>query len=295
MESATTSVIERLRRDVSFLTETVGFRDRNHLVNLQKASQYLQAKFRELTPHIDIQSFVVGGVSYENVIAHFGPTSGEVVIIGAHYDAVSESLGADDNASGVAGLLEVARRLTQVPLDRPVELAAYTLEESAFATDEMGSVRHAQAHAGAGTRVRAMISLEMIGFYSDRDGSQGAPDPRIAEHYPRQGNFLMVVGRPEDAPLTSRMEERMRAASALPVYSINAPRAVPGIDLSDHRNFWDAGFPAAMITDTAFYRNPHYHMPSDVIGTLDFNRMTQAVDGITAVVRDLSRKEATGA
>lgn len=289
-ESALTAVVERLRRDVSYLTDQIGIRDRNHLSHLQKASHYLQTELQTLTPRVDIQPFAVGGVTYENVIAHFGPLSGELVIVGAHYDSVSESPGADDNASGVAGLLELGRRLGTASLSRPVELAAYTLEESAFATNEMGSIRHAHAHADAGNQVRAMISLEMIGFYSDREGSQGAPDPRIAERYPRQGNFLMVVGRVEDAPLTQQIEGRMRAATALPVYSINAPRAVPGIDLSDHRNFWDAGFPAVMITDTAFYRNPHYHMPTDTIATLDFQRMAQAVDGITAAVVELANK-----
>jgi hypothetical protein len=167
-------------------------------------------------------------------------------------------------------------------------LAAYSLEESAFATHEMGSVRHAEAHADAGHHIRAMISLEMIGFYSDRPGSQGAPDPRIAEHYPKEGNFLMVVGRVEDAPLTRRVQEAMQRATTLPIFSINAPRAVPGIDLSDHRNFWDAGFPAAMITDTAFYRNPHYHMPTDTPETLDYARMALAVDAIEAAIVDLA-------
>jgi Zn-dependent M28 family amino/carboxypeptidase len=209
-------------------------------------------------------------------------------VIGAHYDSVSDSPGADDNASGVAGLLEVARRLKDADLAHPVELAAYTLEESGFSTKDMGSVRHAQALADAGIQVRAMVALEMIGFYSDRVGSQGAPDPRIAERYPRQGNFLMVVGRMEDMKLTQLLEETMRDAGALPIHSINAPRAVPGIDLSDHASFWDAGFPAAMITDTAFYRNPHYHMPSDTMDRLDFLRMAQAVDAITAGIRKLA-------
>lgn len=170
-----------------------------------------------------------------------------------------------------------------------VELAAYSLEESAFATEDMGSIHHAHSHADAGNKIRAMISLEMIGFYSDRPGSQGAPDPRIAEIYPKQGDFLMVVGREEDVALTRRIEAAMKAGTSLPIYSINAPRAVPGIDLSDHRNFWDAGFPAAMVTDTAFYRNPNYHMSTDTIETLDFARMAQAVDGITAAVLDLAR------
>lgn len=278
-----------LRADVAMLTQTIGFRDRGHLSGLTRAARYIENSLRSTSARVQIQPFEVGGVVYENVIARFGPPSQETVVIGAHYDSVSESPGADDNASGVAGLLELARRLSERSLGIGVELAAYSLEESAFATQEMGSIRHAHSHADAGDRVRAMVSLEMIGFYSDQVGSQEAPDPRIAEIYPKQGNFLMVVGREEDAALTKRIESAMRTASELPVYSINAPRAVPGIDLSDHRNFWDAGFSAAMITDTAFYRNPHYHMPTDTIETLDFHRMALALDGITAAVVDLAQ------
>jgi Zn-dependent M28 family amino/carboxypeptidase len=282
------AAVQRLQDDVAFLTKSIGFRDRAHLDGLARAARHVEKRLRESSASVEVQPFSVDGATFENIVAHFGPRTGRTVVIGAHYDAVSESPGADDNASGVAGLLELGRRLKDAPLSNPVELAAYSLEESAFATDQMGSIRHAELHVRARTEIRAMISLEMIGFYSDVPGSQGAPDPRIASRYPSAGNFLMVVGRLEDTSLTARIEAAMRAATSLPIYSINAPRAVPGIDLSDHRNFWDAGFPAVMLTDTAFYRNPHYHMPTDAPETLDFDRMGRAVDGITAAVIDLA-------
>jgi len=283
------ATVAALRADVAMLTQSIGIRDRANLGALALAARHIEASLRFSTPHVQIQPFEVSGVVYENIIARFGPESDETVVIGSHYDSVSESPGADDNASGVAGLLELGRRLSNANLSIAVELAAYSLEESAFSTQDMGSIRHAHYHADAGHKIRAMVSLEMIGFYSDKAGSQEAPDPRIAEIYPKVGNFLMVVGREEDTALTRRLENAMRAATQLPIHSINAPRAVAGIDLSDHRNFWDAGFPAAMITDTAFYRNPNYHMPTDTLETLDFPRMALAVDAITAAVIDLAR------
>jgi len=285
---ASDGAVERLKDHVTALAHTIGARDRAHPEGLRRAADHIRAAFTAARGHVSSQTFTIGGASYENVLARFGPPAGTRVVIGAHYDAVEDSPGADDNASGVAGLLELARRLGKRPPSLTIELAAYSLEESAFATDQMGSVRHARALKQEGVDVRLMISLEMIGYYSDKAGSQDAPDPALLLLYGTAGNFLMVVGRPEDTGWTSRLEAWMRAAGPLPVHAINAPREVPGIDLSDHRNFWDAGYPAVMITDTAFYRNPHYHTADDTVDTLDFTRMAQAVDAIEAAVYALS-------
>ncbi|MBV9079752.1 MAG: M28 family peptidase [Elusimicrobia bacterium] len=281
------SIVERLKRDVETLSRDIGARDRGHRAGLERAADHVRRSLAASGGRIERQMFTVDDVAYENVLASFGPAEGDALVIGAHYDAVPGSPGADDNASGVAVLLEIARRLNALSLSRPVILAGYSLEESAFSTGDMGSIRHAQKLHSDRAGARLMISLEMLGFFTDRPASQGAPDPRVAARYPNAGNFLMIVGRPEDAEWTRLLEERLRQASTLPFFSINAPREVPGIDLSDHRNFWDAGFPAVMITDTAFYRNPHYHMPTDTADTLDYDRMSLAAAALAAVVNEL--------
>lgn len=279
------AAIDRLRDDVRMLTRDIGARDRANPDGLVRASMHIRREFMAAGGSVFVQPFRIGAASYENVIARFGPVAGERLVVGAHYDAVEGSPGADDNASGVAVLLELARRFGGGPPGMSVEMAAYSLEESAFATDQMGSVRHAQDLKANGIRVRLMVSLEMLGYFSDEPGSQKAPDPRLLERYGDRGNFLMVAGRPEDLAWTGRVEEEMRRATDLPVHSINAPREVPGIDLSDHRNFWDAGYPAVMITDTAFYRNPNYHTENDRLETLDFVRMGKAADAVEAALR----------
>ena len=279
------TAFDRLTRDIAALASGIGARDRAHPDGLARAAAHVHAAFAAAGGTAFRQAFSVAGATYENVIARFGPERGPLVVAGAHYDAVEGSPGADDNASGVAGLIELSRRFGAAPPPVPVELAAYTLEESAFATDQMGSARHAQGLRAAGADVRLMVSLEMLGYYADAPGTQQAPDPRLLDVYGTAGNFVMVVGRPEDAAWTSRIESEMRRHGGIPVHAINAPREVPGIDLSDHRNFWDAGFPAVMITDTAFYRNPNYHTPDDTPGTLDVRRMAGAVDAIEAALR----------
>jgi hypothetical protein len=162
-----------------------------------------------------------------------------------------------------------------------VELAAYALEElPVFGTREMGSAVHARSLRASGARVRGMICLEMIGFFSKDPKSQRFPIELLGLFYPRQGDFIAVVGRVLDGRLARRVKRSMRSASELPVYSINAPRSLPGVDLSDHASFWEAGYPAVMVTDTAFYRNERYHTEEDTPDTLDFVAMAKVVDGL---------------
>jgi Zn-dependent M28 family amino/carboxypeptidase len=206
-------------------------------------------------------------------------------VVGAHYDTAGPLPGADDNASGVAGLLELARLLGTTPPRIAVELVAFSLEEPpAFATPDMGSAVHAASLAAEGARVRLMICLEMIGYFSDRPRSQHFPAPGLGLIYPDVGNFIAVVGKLGQGAAVKRVRGAMRAATPLPVESITAPRLLPGVDLSDHRNYWDHGWDAVMITDTAMFRNPHYHEPSDTPDTLDFERMAQVVTGVHAAV-----------
>jgi hypothetical protein len=281
----------RLERDVRRLVQEFSPRDFTHPENLQRAARWIANELGSSGGRVEEQPFGAGGESYRNVLASFGPEGPERIVIGAHFDTDGPLPGADDNASGVAALLELARLLRGENPPTRVELAAYALEEMPFfGSRQMGSAVHARALASAGARVRAMFSLEMVGFFSEERGSQGFPFSVLRLLYPDRGNFIAVVGRTRDGLLVRRVKRSMRSGSDLPVHSIAAPRAVPGLDLSDHASYWDAGYPAVMITDTAFYRNDRYHTERDTPDSLDYGRMAKVVDGLLEAVRDLAEK-----
>ncbi|HZG51707.1 MAG TPA: M28 family peptidase, partial [Pyrinomonadaceae bacterium] len=197
--------------------------------------------------------------------------------------------GADDNASGVAGLIELAYLLGGTPPAVRVELVAFALEEPPyFRSPFMGSAVHAASLRAQGFAVRAMLSLEMIGYFSDQPDSQHYPVSFLKAFYPSQANFIAVVGKMDQGRTVRRIKKAMAEASPLPVYSINAPRSIPGVDFSDHLNYWNEGYDALMITDTAFYRNPHYHTSADTPDTLDYRRMASVVQGVYAAVLSLT-------
>jgi Zn-dependent M28 family amino/carboxypeptidase len=280
----------RLKAHVRKLSEDLAPRDWAHPDWLERAADYIRGEFQAAGGGVADQPYTVGGRTYRNVIASFGPETQERVVVGAHYDAAGPLPGADDNASGVAGLLELARLLGASPPLLRVELVAFSLEEPPFfRTGGMGSAVHARSLKEQGVPVRAMISLEMIGYFSDLDGSQQLPSPLLKALYPSRGDFIAVVGKLDQVRLVRRVKRAMLGAAPLPVYSINAPRAVPGVDFSDQLNYWEAGYDALMITDTAFYRNPNYHTARDTAGTLDYARMAMVVDGVHAAVLNLSR------
>jgi Zn-dependent M28 family amino/carboxypeptidase len=279
----------RLEAHVRALAEDFTPRDYTHPANLDRAAAYIAAELERAGGAVSEQPFQVSGTTYRNVIAAFGPESAEHIVVGAHYDAAGPFPAADDNASGVAGLIELAVLLGREPPPRRVELVAYSLEEPPFfRTRHMGSAVHAASLRQAGVRVRAMISLEMIGCFSDAPGSQQFPIGLMKAFYPSRGTFITVVGRMGDGRLVRRIKRAMRSASPLDVRSINAPRWVPGVDFSDHACYWDQGYPAVMITDTAFYRNPRYHTARDTPETLDYSRMAAVVQGVYAAVLRLA-------
>jgi Peptidase family M28 len=278
---------DRLYADVQFLTQLQPARNYRNLASLNQAADYIKAEFGKLGCRVTEQPFTVDGRRYRNIIACFGPVEGERVVVGAHYDVCDDTPGADDNASAVAGLLETARLLqAQAPqLTRPVELVAYPNEEPPFfATEDMGSAVHAQALHEAGVPVRAMVCYEMIGYFSDEPGSQKFPNDALAALFPNTGSFIVVVGRTGEEALTGQVQELMQSHSGVDVRRINLPDSLALAGLSDHRNYWQYGFPAVMINDTSFLRNPHYHQNSDTIDTLDFRRMAEVVNGAVAAV-----------
>lgn len=279
-----------LEASVRTLVGRFGPRDVDHPENLDRAAAWIAEGLRAPGATVEPQSFEREGRRYQNVVARFGPQEGARIVVGAHYDTAGPLPGADDNASAVAGLLELARLLGAARPEVPIELVAYSLEEPpAYRTDRMGSAVHADALAAAGVKLRAMISLEMIGCFDDREGSQHLPSKLLAPLYPSRGDFIAVVGHLGSPGLVRRVKRAMSGASALPVRSINAPQLVPGIAFSDHRNYWARGYPALMVTDTAFNRNPRYHTAQDTPDTLDYRRMALVVQGVHSAVWALAK------
>jgi Zn-dependent M28 family amino/carboxypeptidase len=276
----------RLAAHVKKLSIDFHPRSFDHPANLERTAAYIEAQFKEAGAQVSIQDVMVDANRYKNVVARFGPASGRLLVIGAHYDSHGATRGADDNASGVAGLLELAHLLGKAAPTRPVELAAYTLEEPPyFRTRHMGSVWHASALKAAGRDVELMLSLEMIGYFSDRPGSQAYPVGAMKLGYPDRGNFIALVGQFGDFGLSRSVKAAMTGASELPVYSLNAPSIVQGIDFSDHRSYWAQGYPALMVTDTAFMRNRNYHRAGDTFDKLDYKRMAMVVQAVFAVAQ----------
>lgn len=276
----------RLESYVRTLAEKYVPRDGSNPERLATAAQFIQSEFKKHgVTYLD--RFGPQG-AYANVVASFGPSPVRFVI-GAHYDADGPHPGADDNASGVAGLLELARMYADDPPPVGVELVAFALEELPYyGTELMGSWVRAQHHRASGTPLKLMVSLEMIGYFSDAPGSQEYPHPSLRSQYPDVGNFIGVVGRLGEESIVNAFAAAMKSASTLPVYHLNAPTDLQGVSSSDHASYWRAGYAALMVTDTSYFRNPHYHTEGDRPETLDYERMSAVVRGVYAAIRRLS-------
>jgi Zn-dependent M28 family amino/carboxypeptidase len=241
---------------------------RNDAAGQDRAASWIRAQLGAV-PVVE-QVYTARGASFRNLIVRLGPDTPERIVIGAHYDARGPFPGADDNASGTAALIELARMLQARPPPVRTELAFYSNEEYGL----LGSAEHAKDARG----VRAMISLEMLGCF---DHPQRFPFALLKLFYPSQGDYIVVVGRPQDFLLVRAVKRSLRGSGAA-VESIDAPQAIPGIGNSDHRSFWRNGVRAVMVTDTAWYRNPRYHKADDTPDTLDYERMARIADGIAA-------------
>jgi Zn-dependent M28 family amino/carboxypeptidase len=292
----------KLEAHVRMLAHTFYPRSFDQPDKLEAAASYVHAEMEKAGARVENQYFVFEESRYRNVVGRYGPDDAETIVIGAHYDSYADAQegakfkkgfdssthtpGADDNASGVAGLLELARLLGQTAPDIGVELVAYALEEPpSFGTDTMGSVHHARRLRDSKRRVALMISLEMIGHFDTRPGSQSYPLPGMQLLYPDTGDFIGVVGRIADWAATRKVKAAMLGGSDLAVRSMNAMTIVRGVDFSDHRSYWNEGMSAVMITDTAFYRNPQYHQAGDTADRLDYARMAQVVQGVFALIK----------
>lgn len=277
---------ERLKAHVTAISQNLFPRNYKETNNLNKCAEYIIKNFEQAGADIQRQEFTVEGKKYINIIGRFGKEKSEKIIIGAHYDTVQGTPGADDNASGVAGLIELSYLIGKANISTNIELVAYNLEEPPFfGTDMMGSAYHASSISSE--RIKGVIVMEMIGYYNDLWGSQSYPMALLNIIYPNRGNFIAVVGKTDQKEFTKKVKVGIKGTTDMPVYSINAPEIIPGIDFSDHRNYWAHGMNAVMITDTAFYRNKEYHKAGDTPDRLDYNRMAKVVVGIFETLKKL--------
>ncbi|MDH4232557.1 MAG: M28 family peptidase [Nitrospirota bacterium] len=273
---------DQLYSSVHKLTGIRPARNYMNIDSLNRAADFIRDEFLEFGYRPIEQKYHVNGKEYRNIIASYGPETAPRFIVGAHYDVCGEQPGADDNASGIAGLLGLAKLLTaQAPkINFRIDFVAYTLEEPPFfRTEGMGSFIHAKSLHDAGVNVLGMLSLEMIGFYSNDPESQEYPLRLMKFFYPSSGNFIGVVGNFASSGLLRHFKDSMKPAS-VGVESLRAPSFLVGVDFSDHMNYWKFGYHAIMITDTSFYRNPNYHSTSDTIETLNFDKMKEVVKGV---------------
>lgn len=253
---------------------------------LRAGARYLRRRLDDLGLHTTRQEFPRAGDLYENVIAGTSAVSGadRPLILAAHYDTVAGSPGADDNASALAVLLDVARQVAGRRLLRPIHFIAFCLEEE----NVLGSRAYVTELTAAQRKIHGAIVLECVGYASHEEGTQKSP-PGVPVAVPTVGNFLAVIGNHGSRSLTDTVEQAMRAY--LPIVPLVVPgngELLPDTRRSDHISFWEAGFPAVMVTDTANFRNPHYHQPTDTFDTLDLPFMASVADAVTAAVLALA-------
>lgn len=267
-----------LERHVRMLSEELSPRSYVNAPNLDRCAEYVASEFQKRGATVEIQEYSLGGRRFRNVIGRFGDGRDGLWVVGAHYDAFGETPGADDNASGVAGLIELAGLLGTVQTPPEVELVAYCLEEPPFfRSPYMGSAIHAWQLHEQRVDVRGVVVLEMIGYFDDAWMSQDYPISLLRALYPSRGNFIGLVGQLDQRTFVRDFKRRMKGLTDLPVHSINAPLRLAAINLSDHTNYWQYGWPALMVTDTAFYRNEAYHTDGDTWDRLDYRRMADVV------------------
>ncbi|MBL8879240.1 MAG: M28 family peptidase [Phycisphaerales bacterium] len=279
-----------LRADVVALATDIGERNVSRPAELARAEQYLFDSLTRAGHEVRRQTYRVNSVECSNLEAELPGVSrrDEILIVGAHYDSAEGAAGANDNASGCAGVLAIGRALAGARLARTVRLILFVNEEPPhFWTEDMGSLVYAKRCKARREQIVGMISLETIGCFSDKPGSQAYPPP-LSYIYPPTGDFIGFVGNLGSAGFVRRVVEHFRTQCRFPSEGAALPSFVSEAGWSDHWSFWQQGYPALMVTDTAPFRNPHYHTPQDTPDKIDFDRMARVVAGVERVVRILA-------
>lgn len=279
-----------IKNHLKNITKTPSYRNHQNIVQLNIIADYIKSNFLKYSDSVSFQEYEVDGKIYKNVICSFGTQNKSRIIVGAHYDVCGDQEGADDNASGVVALLELSQQLAKQKLSKRIDLVAYTLEEPPyFRTEYMGSYIHAKYLADRKIEVFGMISVEMIGFFSDEKKSQSYPLGILSWFYGNKGDYITLVNKFGKGKFARQFSKRFKQSKTIKTKKFTAPKALPGIDFSDHLNYWNFGYSAMMITDTSFYRNKNYHRKTDTIATLDTQRMAKVIDGIYLALLKLNQ------
>lgn len=258
---------------------------------LEAAAQYIEKTLAGLGYAVATQRYPSGPLEVRNIEVEIqgGARASEIVIVGAHYDSVLGAPGANDNGSGVAAVIELARLFRGSRPARTLRFVTFVNEEPPFAhSDTMGSRQYARRARERGENVVAMFSLETIGYYSDAPGSQRFPFP-LGFFYPSTGNFIAFVSNLSSRALLHEALASFRRHAGFPSEGVAAPAFIPGVDWSDHWSFWQEGWPALMVTDTAPYRYPHYHSGEDTPDKVDYERLARVATGLHGMLRELAQ------
>jgi Zn-dependent M28 family amino/carboxypeptidase len=280
---------EELRADVQTLAGQIGERNIWRHTQLNMAADFIEGSFSRAGPHPHRESYQLHGQTCHNIEIEIPGTRPDVVLIGAHYDSVFGSPGANDNGSGVAALLALARRCVGKPVQHTLRFVAFVNEEPPhFLSEQMGSFVYAGRCRARGDRISAMISLETIGYFSDAPRSQTYPAPGLGIFYPTVGNFIGFVSNFHSRALLRRAIALFRKHARIPSEGAALPAFIPGVGWSDQWSFWQHGYRGIMVTDTAPFRYPHYHAATDTPGKLDYNRFALVVSGMEKVIAELA-------
>jgi hypothetical protein len=281
---------DELEQHVTKLAGEIGERNVFNLPRLNAAADYVESSLASAGYKVSRQSYLAGGETCQNLEVEIRGTTRpeEIVVVGAHYDSVAGSPGANDNASGVATVLALARMASVRQPERTLRFVAFVNEEPPFfSTTNQGSYVYAQRCRERGERIMAMLTPETMGCYLDERGTQQYPFP-VGLFYPSRGNFIAFVGNTKSAALVRRCVKTFRARAAFPSEGAALPGVLPGIGWSDHSSFWKMGYPAIQISDTAPFRYVHYHQETDTPDKLDYDRLARVVDGLEKVIAELA-------
>jgi Zn-dependent M28 family amino/carboxypeptidase len=270
------------------ITKSTVYRNYRNIEELNKIANYIFNDFKKYSDSVYFQEYKINDKTYKNVICTFGNENQKTIVIGAHYDVCGDQEGADDNASGVIGLLELAKQFKGQKLNNRIELVAYTLEEPPyFRTQNMGSFVHAKSLKDNNRNVFGMVSLEMIGYFDEAKHSQDYPIGIMSWFYGNKGNYITLVNKFGKGKFARQFSKNYINTKVILTKKLAAPKSLPGIDFSDHLNYWNFGFSALMLTDTSFYRNKNYHEKTDTMGTLNINKMAKVIDGVFQTIISL--------
>jgi hypothetical protein len=281
---------EELRANVQKLAGEIGERNMWHYAQLNAAADFIEDSFSRAALRSRRDSYDMRGQLCHNIEAEIPGNRPAIIVIGAHYDSVFGSPGANDNGTGVAATLALARLFASAKPKHTLRFVAFVNEEPPyFLSGEMGSLIYARRCKERGDKISAMISLETIGYFSDAPNSQTYPSPGLGMFYPKVGNFIGFVSNVRSRALLRRVITMFRKHAKIPSEGASLPAFIPGVSWSDQWSFWQHGYQAIMVTDTAPFRYPYYHSSNDTPDKLDYDRFTLVVSGMEKVIQDLDR------